>query len=159
MARLIAGVTQGAPFADPVEVKALGQIGGTGVDELAVALLQFPGGMLAQLTTGVRVPLENNVRIWGEEGHIDVPSPWVVSRAAGESVLLVHREGQPVEEVKIHADRGIYAIEADTVAESIGAGESPAMLWADSFGNMRTLDRWRAEIGLRYEADGEPGQA
>jgi hypothetical protein len=80
----------------------------------------------------------------------------VVRRDAGESVLRIHREGKPVEEVKVHADRGIYAIEADTVAESIRAGESPAMSWADSLGNMRALDRWRQEIGLRYEADGEP---
>jgi len=158
IARLIAGVTQGAPFADPIEVKALGQIGETGVDELAVAVLKFPGGMLAQLSTGVRVPLENIVRVWGEQGHIDVPSPWVVRREPGESLLRLHREGQPVEEVKIHADRGIYAIEADAVAESISAGESPAMSWADSLGNMRTLDRWRAEIGLRYAADAEPDE-
>jgi predicted dehydrogenase len=155
MARLIAGVAQGAPFADPLEVKALGHIGGTGVDELAVAILRFPGGMLAQLAAGVRAPLENSVRVWGEEGHIDVPRPWVVTSGAGESVLLVHREGRPVEQVKIRTDMGIYAIEADAVADSIAAGEAPAMSWADSFGNMRTLDRWRAEIGLRFEADGE----
>jgi len=154
MSRLIAGVAGGAPFADPTEVKALGQIGETGVDELAVAVLKFPGGMLAQLSTGVRLALGNRVRVWGEAGHIEVPSPWVISRESGGSVLLLHREGRRVEEVEIHADRGIYAIEADAVAESISAGESPAMSWADSWGNMRTLDRWRAEIGLRYKSDG-----
>lgn len=148
MARLIA---EGAPFADPVEVKGVGQMGETGVDELAVAVLKFPGGMLAQLSAGVRVNLESVVRVWGEEGRIDVPSPWVVSREAGHSLLLLHQAGKPVEEVKIRADQGIYAIEADAVAESIQTGQSPAMSWADSFGNMRTLDRWRAEIGLRHE--------
>jgi predicted dehydrogenase len=150
MSRLIAGAMAGESFADPVELKALGQIGSTGVDELAVAILQFPGGMLAQLSTGVRVNLENHVRIWGEEGSIVVPSPWVINREAGESVLLVRREGKPEETVKIRAGRGIYAIEADAVAESIASGQSPAMSWADSYGNMRTLDRWRAEIGLTY---------
>ena len=148
MARLIAGVTEGKAFEDPVEVKGVGQIGGTGVDELAVAVLKFPGGMLAQIAAGVRVSLENVVRIWGEEGNIEVPSPWVISREAGESVLRVHRVGKETEEVRIRGDRGIYAIEADTVAACIGAGESPAMSWADSLGNMRTLDRWRAEIGI-----------
>jgi hypothetical protein len=47
--------------------------------------------------------------------------------------------------------RSIYAAEADTVAQSINTRESLAMGWADSFGNMRTLDRWRAEIGLSYD--------
>jgi predicted dehydrogenase len=146
MARLLAG-------AEPTEIKALAQIGKTGVDELAVAVLKFPGGMLAQLATGVRLALANHVRVWGEEGMIEVPSPWAVNREPGESVLTVQREGAPAEEVITRTDRGIYAIEADAVAESIAAGESPAMSWADSLGNMRTLDRWREEIGLRYDAD------
>lgn len=160
MSRLIAGATQGLAFADPVEVKGVGQLGGTGVDELAVAVLKFPGGMLAQIAAGVRAQLDNIVRVWGEEGHIDVPSPWVVNGGElGESVLLLRRSGEAVEEVKVYADRSIYAIEADAVAESLAAGESPAMSWADSFGNMRTLDRWRAEIGLIYDVQGEPGRA
>lgn len=153
MARLIAGITQGQPFADPIDVKGLGQIGETGVDELALAILQFPGGMLAQLSSGVRLAQENVVRIWGEEGHIEVPSPWVVTREAGQSMLLVHRPGKKPEKVKIRTGQGIYAIEADAVAASIAARECPAMSWADTLGNMQTLDRWRAEIGLRYPAD------
>jgi predicted dehydrogenase len=153
MARLVAGAAQGAPFAEPAEIKALARIGETAVDELAVAVLKFPGGMLAQLATGVRLSLANHVRIWGEEGMIEVPSPWAINREPGESILLIRREGRPVEEVKTFTDRGIYAIEADAVAESLAAGESPAMSWADSLGNMRALDRWRDEIGLRYDAD------
>ena len=146
MARLIAGVAEGAAFAEPVEVKGVGRIGETGVDELAVAVLKFPSGMLAQLSTGVRVPLESIVRVWGDTGHIVVPSPWIISRKAGGSVLQLHRQGKPVEEIRVEADQGIYAIEADAVAEWIGKGESPAMSWGDSFGNMRVLDRWRGEI-------------
>ena len=146
MARLIAGVAEGAAFAEPVEVKGVGQIGETGVDELAVAVLKFSSGMLAQVSTGVRMWLENSVRVWGEEGHIVVPSPWIISREGGGSVLQLHRQGKEVEEIRIEADRGIYAIEADAVAEWIGKGESPAMSWGDSFGNMRVLDRWRAEL-------------
>lgn len=154
LSRLVAGAIEGARFADPEEVKGVGNIGETGVDEFAVAVLKFPNGMLAQVACGVRVPMENVVRICGEEGRIDVPSPWVVNGGeAGESVLIVRREGGQPEEIKVRADRSIYAVEADAVAESIDVLESPAMTWADSFGNMRTLDRWRAEIGLAY---GEP---
>ena len=148
MARLIAGVAQGLPFADPDEVKGAGNIGGTGVDEFAIASLKFPGGILAQVATGVRVTLENKVRIYGEEGFIEIPSPWVINGGEpGESMLLLHRGGESCE-VRVQAERGIYAIEADAVAESIAARQSPAMTWADSLGNMRTLDRWRAEAGL-----------
>ena len=156
MARLVAGAAQGALFIDPTEVKALGNIGDTGVDEFSLAILKFPGGILAQMACGVRVRLENTVSIWGDNGRIDVPSPWGVNGGkVGNSSLFVTIGDKPAEEVKVHADRTIYAIEADTVAECIDAGESPAMSWADSFGNMRTLDRWRAEIGLNFDTGGE----
>jgi len=154
MSRLVAGVTVGAPFADPIEVKGVGQIGDTGADELAVAVLQFPGGMMAQLCAGLRVNLDNTVRIWGEEGHIVAPSPWVVNRDAAESHLMVHRDGAEAERVTIRSERSIYAYEADAVAAALAAHESPAMSWADTLGNMQTLDRWREQIGLRYAADG-----
>ena len=32
-----------------------------------------------------------------------------------------------------------------------GMTEAPEMTWADSLGNMAVLDRWRAEVGVRYE--------
>src|SRR6478672_3748201 len=64
MSRLIAGAARGADFADPVEVKATGHLGQTGVDEWAIASLKFPGEILAQLATGVSVNQENVVRIF-----------------------------------------------------------------------------------------------
>jgi predicted dehydrogenase len=158
MARLIAGAAQGALFADPIELKAVGNIGEAGVDEFSVAVLKFPAGIQAQIACGVRVALENTVRIYGDNGRIDVPSPYGINGGkTGSSSIFVTLGNQPPEEVKIHADRTLFAIEADTVAEYISARESPAMSWADSLGNMRTLDRWRAEIGLAYDADSAPG--
>jgi hypothetical protein len=57
--------------------------------------------------------------------------------------------------VLIEADRGLFSIEADTVAAHIDRRQvsPPAMTWNDTLGNMRTLDRWRESIGLAYEAD------
>ncbi len=52
-------------------------------------------------------------------------------------------------------DRPLYALEADTFAEAVAAGqqEVPAMPWADTLGNLRTLDRWRASLGLVYPGE------
>ena len=49
----------------------------------------------------------------------------------------------------------LYGAEADTVARSLDGrqGRSPAMSWDDTLGNMETLDRWRAAIGLVYDAE------
>ena len=99
MSRLIAGAASGQPFADPVEVQAVGHLGKTGVDDYAVAVARFPGGMVAQLATGVRVAQENVVRVYGDDGFIVVPVPWAPARDGGSSVLRVHRTGhaQPEE--------------------------------------------------------------
>ena len=153
LVRLVAGAVSGEPFLDPTEVRAVGQIGGESrVDEVAIASLKFPNGVLAQLTTGVRMPIENVVRVWGGEGSILVPNPWVIGREPGASRIVVSKDGR-AEEIVIDETRDLYAIEADTVAHYISAGQNPAMSWADTLGNMQTLDRWRAEIGLVYDRE------
>ena len=50
-------------------------------------------------------------------------------------------------------DRDLFTYEADMVAAHIAERQAPAMLWADSLGNMRLLDRWRQEIGLTFPQD------
>ena len=49
----------------------------------------------------------------------------------------------------------LYALEADAFADAVRAGLSdvPQMSIADTLGNLATLDRWRAAIGLTYAAD------
>ncbi len=154
MARLIAGAVDGLSFADPLEVKGVGVIGPeSGVDEAATASLKFANGVLAHLTTGLRTKLEGRVRIWGEQGNIDIPSPWTVRLDAGNWKIVLHQDGQQPQEILALNDRGLYTREADTVAQFLAAKEAPAMTWADSLGNMQTMDRWRNEIGLKYEAD------
>jgi len=158
MARLVAGAATGKDFAEPLEVKGCARIGpDSGVDEWAVASLRFPGDILAELATGVQLEQENVVRIFGSEGSILVPSPWGPARDGGSSKIIVNRRGEKTpREVVVQADRPLYTIEADTVAANIDRREapSPAMTWADTLGNMKTLDRWRESIGLVYDSEG-----
>jgi hypothetical protein len=46
----------------------------------------------------------------------------------------------------------LYSFEIEAAGRAIAAGRhefaSPGMSWADSLGNMRTLDRWRADAGM-----------
>ncbi len=154
MARLIAGVATGKTFADPHVVKAIGRLGETRVDEWSAAVCHFPGGILAQLSTGVAVQQENVVRIDGSEGSLFIPSPWAPARDGGTSKIIVTRKGETTpRETIVESPMQIYAIEADTVAEHIAQREASAMTPADSLGNMRALDSWRKEIGLIYEQE------
>jgi len=55
MSRLIAGVATGGEIAEPLELKGTAHLGPEdGVDEYALAVARFPGGILAELATGVR---------------------------------------------------------------------------------------------------------
>ena len=58
------------------------------------------------------------------------------------------------ETVEVKETGWLYSFEADAAGEAIRAGRqefaSPGMSWADSLGNLRVLDKWRADAGLEY---------
>jgi predicted dehydrogenase len=154
MARLVAGVAQGKAFADPVRVAGFARLHPeTGTDLYAVASLEFAGGILGQLACGVGLRQDNGVRVFGSEGSIYVPSPWVVAREGGAASIFLTRKGSAApEEIVIETKEYLYALEADSVGDSLAAGrlESPHMTVADSMGNMAALDQWRAAAGVVY---------
>jgi predicted dehydrogenase/aryl-alcohol dehydrogenase-like predicted oxidoreductase len=147
-ARLVAGAARGLPFADPRSVTGVGTIGETGVDEWAIATLDFGDGLTAQVASGVLLSAENTVRVFGSKGFLEIPDPWLPP--AGEpGRVIVHRVGEEPLEVTTPATPQ-YAAEADAVAEHLTDRQAPQMSWADSLGNASTLDAWRAAIGLEY---------
>ncbi|TVR56167.1 MAG: oxidoreductase [Puniceicoccaceae bacterium] len=155
MARLIAGVALGRPFADPLEVAGQGRLHPeTGVDEVAIADLAFEGGLLAQVSTGVSINQENVVRIYGTEGRIVLPSPWQPVIHGGIWSFQIFEKGRPEPRtISGTEQRPLYGVEADLFARSLPHREPlhPGMTIEDTLGNMRTLDRWRRAIGLTYE--------
>lgn len=166
-ARLVAGAAVGQPFADPIEIKASGLIGETGVDYYAAAVLRFDSGVVGQISTGIACNIPGEIVAFGSEGILTIPQPWLPSspcRTARDLVdldsqipggeILLTRKGQ-TEHMAVAVDRDLFTYEADMVAEHIGQRQAPAMSWADSLGNMKLLDAWRAQIGLRYPQDSE----
>jgi aryl-alcohol dehydrogenase-like predicted oxidoreductase len=159
-ARLIAGAATGRPFAEPIEVQGAGHIGEARTDEYAAATLVFPEAIIAQIFTAMRLQGDNHLRILGTEGSIVVPTPWLFSVDGGSSSIWLHRhDREQAEEIVIQSERGLYTIEADTVASHLAERQAPAMTWDDTLGNMRTLDRWREAIGLVYDRETVAGQA
>ena len=156
MSRLIAGVAQGKPFADPVDVKGIARLGETGVDEWAAAVLKFPGDVIAHVSTGVRCTQDNMLRVWGSDGHLIVPTPWIPSREGGTTKIIVQAKGAKAETTyEVATDEWLYAIEADSFAKGVETGKAPwpAMSTDDTLGNIRTLDRWRESAGLVYDLE------
>jgi len=151
--RLVAGAAQGKDYADPLEVRGAGFVGTTGVDEWAAATLKFAGNIIAQVATGVSLNQDNSARVYGSEGRIIVKDPWIPARDGGTVSIELHRNGKPVEEIKIETNVGLYGLEADTVAANLEKREAREMSWGDTLGNMKTLDLWRQSIGQQYEQE------
>ncbi len=148
-ARLVAG-------AEPAVVTGAAHVGATGVDESAVASLRFPSGVVAHLSTGVRVNQPPILQVHGTEGTLTVTAPWLPGiDGARVTEIRLDRTARGREVIDVHADRGLYAIEADEVAACIDRGEveSACMTWADTLGNASALDQWRRAVGVTYEAE------
>ena len=166
-ARLLAGAAAGEPFREPHVVKGCAQLGPAGTDHYAAATLQFDGGIIAELITGVDCAVPSQLAVYGSEGMLEVPEPWVPCspcRRAREPlpldttfppgrILLTRRGESEPEAIEVAVDRDLFTYEADTVAEHLAARQAPAMSWRDTIGNMKLLDRWREEAGLVYEQE------
>ncbi|WP_329001470.1 aldo/keto reductase [Kribbella sp. NBC_00709] len=152
-ARLIAGIAAGQPFADPAAVSAVGHVGETGVDEWTVATLFFDGGITAQVSTGVRLSDQNQVRIFGSEGYLVVEDPWFGGDGKPAHVTL-HKVGEEPRDISAEPAL-IYTAEAEAVQAAIrsGAKQAPEMSWADTLGNLTVQDQWRAAIGQQYASE------
>jgi predicted dehydrogenase len=148
--RLMAGLAEGKPFAEPTSLQATALLGSTGVDEHAAALLTFASGLTSEATCATRYGVGTQTVVFGEEGKIFLPDPWLPGgkRQALESGFTIVRDGKDPETVTVKTERPTYAIEAEVVADAVPNTEAtwPAMTWADSLGNMKVLDAWRAAI-------------
>lgn len=149
VARFVAGAAIGRPFADPVRVSGSAVLCETGVDAIAVANLAFADGILAQVSCGVGLRQTSDLVVVGETGSLTVPAFWnppgVIERRDGTGKLeeVIDAGGPPHK----------YALEADAVAEALPAQESSLLSWADTLGNMRTLDAWRRDAGVIHEIE------
>ncbi|MEZ4709210.1 MAG: Gfo/Idh/MocA family oxidoreductase [Caldilineaceae bacterium] len=163
MARLVAGAAAGKPFLDPIQFKATGVVGPTGVDHYTTATLKFENDVVAEIATAVACNLPPDTVIYGSAGILSAPNPWLPSspcRSAREALpldtpfpsakLLLHKRGSDPEEITIEADRDLFSYEADMVGAHIADRQAPAMSWDDTLGNMQTLDAWLAELGVQY---------
>ena len=155
-ARLIAGAADGQPFADPVSVAGTGYLHPpAGVDVSAAGTLKFANGMVAQVACSIGLVQDSSARLYGSEGWLHVPVPWISTRDGGTSSIFLHRPGASApEEIAITAPP-LYALEADAFAAALAAGwrDVPQMTVADTLGNMAVLDQWRSAVGLVYDLE------
>ena len=162
MARKVAGAADNKLFLNPISVKGNGKIGPTGVDHIAAATLKFENDIIAEIICAVECNYGSGVTIYGTEGTITVPNPWLPSspcRGArtplpadttfpATQLIVQSSSNRETTEIIVPADRDLFTYEADTVAAHIADRQAPAMSWEDTLGNMQLLDAWRKEVGV-----------
>ncbi len=155
LSRLIAGAALDLPYASPTKVLGAGTLLESGVDGWATAILEFPKGIIAQLSTGVLLNQDNGIHVFGSEGSIHLPDCWIPAKEGGPFTFTLSSKGKPDQPITVESDQWLYALEADAFARAYfeGKRDVPEMPLDDTLDNMRTLDRWRDSIRLVYDSE------
>ena len=130
----------------PTDIVSQYTIGSTGVDELSVVVCKYSDYEMATLTSAIRLGTPHEARVMGSEGYIAIPDFWHPSE------LTLVRPGQERETFRFPYDGEGFQYEAMEVGQRIRAGltESPIYPLDETLAIMETLDRIRADWGLRY---------
>jgi predicted dehydrogenase len=122
------------------------------VDLHAAAVLTYPGPVIAQIACAVALDQRHEVRVSGTHGEIVIDQPcWIPEARDSDTTIRIHR-GDAVETITVPSEGHIFALELDGFARLIAEGPAAwEASWARSLATMRTLDRWRAAVGVRYD--------
>lgn len=130
----------------PQRIATMAHIGETGVDELSSMIFGYEHNQMAIATTAIQVTTPHEARISGSEGQIHIPDFWHPTE------LTLIRKGQPPQKFDIPFEGNGYNYEAMEVGKCLREGklESDIMPLDETLGLMQTLDKIRAEWGLKY---------
>jgi D-xylose 1-dehydrogenase (NADP+, D-xylono-1,5-lactone-forming) len=124
-ARLLAG--------EPVQVSALQELGGDGVDVLLTGLLRFSGGELALFDCGFVSTPRDELEVIGETGSLFLDDPWHCRRP-----VIELRSGDSVEHVEVQ-EADSYRLEAENFAAAVLDQSEPLLGRADAVGQAATI--------------------
>jgi predicted dehydrogenase len=147
MSQLITGIDEpsavvGAADLDPVQR----------VDLQATGVLTYPGPVIAQIACAVALDQPHEVRVSGTRGELVIDQPCWIPECRESATAIGIKRGDAVETINVPSGGHIFALELDGFAGLIADGPAAwEASWARSLGTMRTLDRWRAAVGVRYD--------
>jgi predicted dehydrogenase len=122
-------------------------------DEHAAALMRFPGDILADLVCGSALARPDLVRVLGDEGYLETTQPaWLEGHRSDDTWVDLIRPGAEPERRVAPGGVSVFTREVDGMAALLAAGQEERDAHvAATLANMRTLDRWREAVGLRYD--------
>jgi predicted dehydrogenase len=133
----------------PLEVRGVGQIGSTGVDEQTAAVLRHERGALSVVKAAIRTGFPCTARIAGTTGAVTLPA-FMHCPVQLEVLTLTgqHAIDTPMEGTGLHH-------QVHEVHRCLRAGlvESPVMPISESLALATAMDQIREQIGLRYPGE------
>lgn len=133
-------------FGEPDRILAMGQLGKTGIDEHDAILLEHGCGALANLYVSLRGKSSPDLTLIGDKGKIYAHAPIFCP-----SKLTITIDGKE-EVIELPFEANGYQLEAMEVGRCLREGktESDIMPLDETLQIMRTMDKVRSQIGLRY---------
>jgi len=133
-------------FGVPTQITSLADIGETGVDEQAAALLSYDAGQIASLSCAITPRTSQDARIFGTKGAIHIRN---FSRATSATLEVLGKE--PVQ-IEIPFTGNGFEYQVLEVIKCLRAGklESDVMPLDESLSIIQTMDVARAQWGLEY---------
>jgi predicted dehydrogenase len=134
----------------PDRITAVSTPAFTGVDATTSAILQYPTGAHAVLTTSLAAKSNNPAAIYGSEARLEIDG-WFYFPT---SFRVVSRDGEVLESYASPDEGRGMQYEAAEVGRCLGAGltESPLLPLDETLAIMGVLDEIRGRIGLDYGA-------
>ena len=151
MCKLIAGHLQGAPFAEPKEFSATGQLDKTGVDLQSHAHLIFSETIEAKISCAINENFANNLVISSNQKSITVDQPWHCGQFQdGKSSIFISISDAGKKEISCLDEFGLFAREIEHASNCIIEKklESDFITHAETQSNMFWLDQWRKKIKI-----------
>jgi predicted dehydrogenase len=134
----------------PTRIATVAHLGETGVDEQAAFVLADDDGRIAVLSSAIRTGTVQEAYLFGTEGRIHIHSPFWKPTKATLSV-----PGKDDQLIELPFEGNGYNYEAEEVGRCLREGrlESDVMPLDETLTIMQTLDRIRAEWGLKYPTE------
>ena len=152
MSKLLAGHILNKPYADPISIKASGNLDETGVDSNSEACILFSENIEANLSCAINEEYENNLEIISGDYKLSVSQPWHCGQFQdGHSSIQIYSKNKLVDEISYKDEVGLFTREIDHASECIlnNKLESDLISHADSQNIMLWLDKWRKELGIK----------
>jgi predicted dehydrogenase len=125
-ARLLAG--------EPERVYGEQVVGASGVDVLFSGTMRFPGGVVAQFDSGLRMPNRDELEAVGDEGSVFLDDPWHC-----RTPVLQLRRGGGDEEITVDAADS-YRLELENVSDAIRGEAAPLLGREDAVAQAHAIE-------------------